>query len=298
MFLRIQLEIETAAHHGQCDDGLEQRKLIPYALALSAAKGQVREVHRRLVGHLLVDGETIGVKPVGLLPQPWVAVKVPHRDEKVSSGLDFVPIQRDSLHRTADEHGRLGVEPHRLVDDASGELQVHHVLGCGLAVAAHLIHLSLNTRLDLRVGGQEEGGPGEHRRCSLVARDEQGHEVVAELLGRDVVSAGDEKVQNGRIRFAHVLLHELLVFVLDDFFGPRNEPVEGVVHHNERLLARLLPRHQPLQRGHLPVRDESDGAVLGLPQHGVHRLDNRIVLSERVEVVVEHRLADDVQRQA
>ena len=129
-------------------------------------------------------------------------------------------------------------------------------------------------------------------------RDEQRHQVVPQLLRRDVVAGRDEEVENRRIVPGEVLLDELLVGVFHDFLGSLDEHVERVVDHDERLLARLLPWHQPLKRRHLPVRDERHAAVLSLAQHGVHRLDHRVVLLQRVEIIVEHRLADDVQRQA
>ena len=128
-------------------------------------------------------------------------------------------------------------------------------------------------------------------------RDEQRHEVVPELLGRHVVPGGDEKVEDGRIVAAEVLLDEFLVRVLHNLLGALDEHVESVVDDDERFLARLLPRHEPPERRDLPVRDERHRSVLSLAKHGVHSLDHRVILLERVEVVVEDSLADDVQRQ-
>ena len=62
---------------------LEERELIADALALAAAERQVRKVLRGLVGHLLVEGEAVRVELVRVIPQPRVAMQVPHADEEV-----------------------------------------------------------------------------------------------------------------------------------------------------------------------------------------------------------------------
>lgn len=49
-------------------------------------------------------------------------------------------------------------------------------------------HLLLDPLRVLRVLGQQEEGPGEHRGRGLMARDQQRHQVVTQLLGRDVVA--------------------------------------------------------------------------------------------------------------
>ena len=293
----IQVDVEPAADHRQGDDGLEERKLIADALALTAAEGEVREVLGDLVGHLLVQREALGDELVGLRPEARVAMQVPDGDEEIRPRLNLVPVQGHGLQRPSDQHRGLRVEPHGLVDHAGGVLELHHVLDRRPPVADDTVNLLLNLPHLLRVRGEEVGRPRQHSRRGLVPRDEQRHEVVPELLGRHVVPGGDEKVEDGRIVAAEVLLDEFLVRVLHNLLGALDEHVESVVDDDERFLARLLPRHEPPERRDLPVRDERHRSVLSLAKHGVHSLDHRVILLERVKVVVEHGFADDVQRQ-
>lgn len=60
--------------------------------------------------------------------------------------------------------------------------------------------------------------------------------------------------------------------------------------HLERLLHAPLPRHEPARRRQVPVGDRRRRAVLGLPQGGVDRLDDGVVVRQRVKVVVEDGL--------
>ena len=58
------------------------------------------------------------------------------------SYLEVVPPERVSFQCTANENGRLRVQPHRLVDDAHRELEVLDVLDPRRAVPEHAINLA------------------------------------------------------------------------------------------------------------------------------------------------------------
>ena len=46
----------------------------------------------------------------------------------------------------------------------------------------YLVHLCLNLRHDIRVGGEQKGRPREHSGGGLVTRHKHGHQVVTQLL--------------------------------------------------------------------------------------------------------------------
>lgn len=56
--------------------------------------------------------------------------------------LAGVAVEVVLLQRAADEHRRLRVQAHGLVDHACGELELLHVGQRGLAVANHTVHLA------------------------------------------------------------------------------------------------------------------------------------------------------------
>mmetsp|Transcript_47298 Transcript_47298/g.120700 ORF Transcript_47298/g.120700 Transcript_47298/m.120700 type:complete len:332 (+) Transcript_47298:87-1082(+) len=199
--VHVQLKVEAAHQHRERADGLKQRKLVADTLPAAAAKGEVLEPRGGLVGDGAQRAKLLphGPELVRLLPQLRGPVQVPHRDEHVVALLAGVAVEVVLLQRAADEHRRLRVQAHGLVDHACGELELLHVGQRGLAVANHTVHLLLDPLRVLRVLGQQEEGPGEHRGRGLMARDQQRHQVVTQLLGRDVVAGGNEEVQDGGV---------------------------------------------------------------------------------------------------
>mmetsp|Transcript_15603 Transcript_15603/g.33816 ORF Transcript_15603/g.33816 Transcript_15603/m.33816 type:complete len:481 (-) Transcript_15603:455-1897(-) len=313
---------EVRQHH--C--GLHDRKLVPHALADAAAEGQVGEVRGNLVGveplnqarveappplHLRVLELGLpahGVEGVGLVPERLGAVQVPHRNEDVRAleQLDLLVggglRQLHLLHGAPDQQGGLGVQPQRLRDGVPHQLQARQLLVLRpRAVAHHLVHLGLHLRHDLGVGGEEERRPREHGGGGLVPGHQHGHQVVAQLLvGRLLPAQVHQEPQQRRV------LHLFVVHVLEvlEVRGGAalvclaDELSQHVVDQLQVRLEPSLPRHHQAGAGDVPVGEVEGGAVLRLAQHVVHGLDHGGLLLHAAKVVVEHRLADDVQRHA
>mmetsp|Transcript_14219 Transcript_14219/g.42949 ORF Transcript_14219/g.42949 Transcript_14219/m.42949 type:complete len:333 (-) Transcript_14219:1210-2208(-) len=283
--------------HGKCRDCLEQSKLITNTLAPTAAEGQVGKVLGGLVWGALGGVEAGGVEAVGVAPVLRAPVQVPHADENICALRHLVAANDVVLQGATDEHGRLGVEAHGLVQAPGGPPQGLQVLQGGLPVPQNAVHLGLQAGGVLGVLRQAIQRPRQHRGGGLVPRDQQRHQVVPQLLAVNLVAAGQQEVQDAGVPLAHELLRELLVLRLHQLLALADELVQGGVHDGHGLRAAALTRHQRTQQRNVPVGDGVRAPVLRLPQCRVHRLDDRVIVSEAVEVVVKNSLPNDVQCQ-
>mmetsp|Transcript_5626 Transcript_5626/g.7843 ORF Transcript_5626/g.7843 Transcript_5626/m.7843 type:complete len:477 (-) Transcript_5626:346-1776(-) len=317
-------ELEPPEDQGQRAHGLQRGELVAHALARAAAKGQERKVGHHLVGieqrlrglrvvarpvpDCRVGGralEPVGVVREGLLPEVRVVVDVVHGDEQVHPAHDRHRVALVGLgqlvvsQRPADEQRRLGVLAQGLRDAQPHQLQFPDVLHGGRAVAHHRVHLGLHRPQQLRLLRHLEEHPGEHGGGGLVAGDEHGHEVVAQLLARGVLPPQvHQEPQQAGVGDGVVVACLKLLQVHSVLRGqrPRHQLVQHVVEHAQVRVEPAQPRHQQPRAGQVPVGQRDLAAVLHLLQQRVHRLHDRRLLGDGAEIVVEDALADDVQR--
>ena len=90
----------------------------------------------------------------------------------------------------------------------------------------HHPHLLADARDDVGPVRQQVHRPREHRGRRLVARDEQRHQVVAQLLARDVVAARDQEVQDRGVGLRQELVLKVAALGVDERLGARDERVK------------------------------------------------------------------------
>mmetsp|Transcript_7147 Transcript_7147/g.11222 ORF Transcript_7147/g.11222 Transcript_7147/m.11222 type:complete len:453 (-) Transcript_7147:652-2010(-) len=315
-------ELEPPEDQGQRAHGLQRGELVAHALAAAAPKGQEGEVGRdlprvqprhpiRVVALPAFDARVRerplppgGIEPLRVLPVGRAAVQVPGRDEHVRAlqqpGLPggAPPGQRVRLQGAADEQRRLRVQPQGLDQRHAHQPEVLQVADGGVPAAGqHRVHFAADRRQRLRLLGEVEEAPGQHGRGGFVARDQHRHQVVPQLLARGVLPPHVHQEAQQRGVLAHLALLQLLHVALHrGLVGQHDQLVQDVVQDLHVLLELHLAGQHVLDEGDFPVGDEAGAAVLGLLERGVHALDHGALLGHAVELVVEDRAANDVQR--
>mmetsp|Transcript_39105 Transcript_39105/g.94122 ORF Transcript_39105/g.94122 Transcript_39105/m.94122 type:complete len:684 (-) Transcript_39105:717-2768(-) len=320
-----QSKVEFVHDHGQSDTCFDQRKLVPDALPLPGPEWKEGIVARNLVRiqavlrHLIriVTPPSLHARilewplpprrvvPLRILPVLRRAMQIPRRDENVRppQHLDASEARAAGgegvLHPCAtDEHGRLGVEAQGLDQCHPRLFHFDDVLVVRTGFGAHdRTDLGLDLRHEARVVAHEsKHGPCEHRRRSLVSRNEHGHQIVPEDLARQILPPHiRQEPQQARIVPRLPLLKLLHRGLLTGLDRPVDELREYVVEHAHILSEFDLSPHPFTCVRQIPVGYERRRSVLRLAQHAVHCLDHRRLLRHRSEIVVEHGLADDVE---
>mmetsp|Transcript_30401 Transcript_30401/g.51214 ORF Transcript_30401/g.51214 Transcript_30401/m.51214 type:complete len:264 (+) Transcript_30401:355-1146(+) len=259
-------------HHCQHHRGLHDRELVAHTLADPAPKRQVRKVGGDLVGVEALDQlgvESIPslhlrvfkllfpahrVEGVGLVPEVLRVVQVPHRNEHIRAlqQLDlligFALRQFNFLDRPADQDRGLRVQAQRFRHRESHHLQAHELIvgrADTLLRAHHLVHLCLNLRHDIRVGGEQIGRPREHGGGGLVTRHKHGHQVVTQLLVGGLLPSEvhQEAQQRGILHIC--VVHVLQVLEIGGgavVIGLADQLGQHVVHQLQIRLEPPLPR--------------------------------------------------------
>ena len=124
----------------------------------------------------------LGAEGLGVVEPAGVAVEDPLRDQQLRPLRDGVAADLERLDRLAADRPGGRIEPHRLADDVARVGQPGHVGGRrGPAVAEDLVELGREPGLGLGVAGEQVEGVGQRQRGGLVAGEEEGHALVAEL---------------------------------------------------------------------------------------------------------------------
>ena len=115
----------------------------------------------------------------------------------------------------------------------------------------------------------------------------------------------DEESQEGRVLKRRIVSGFERLNIL---FGARqqrllNERVEAVVDEGDVRLERLLPLHQRphaqgfvAKNGHLPVREEEEGAMLGFLHQTIDGIDDTCMSYEEEDTLYNHTPASDHRR--
>mmetsp|Transcript_1603 Transcript_1603/g.4036 ORF Transcript_1603/g.4036 Transcript_1603/m.4036 type:complete len:249 (-) Transcript_1603:1336-2082(-) len=203
------LNVKLLKHLSEDNDGLHHRKLIADALALPPPKGNIGEigvhligVHARILARLIAlpAGEVTErllllvppqrVEGVWLIPQVWIPMQVPHRDENVCplAQLDRLllhhPIRPGSrgvlsgvregklhgLQRPAKKDGGLRVESEALREGHAGDIQLLDVVKLNVPIPDNPVNLLLNLGHPLLVLSKLKGRPRQQRPRRLVTR--------------------------------------------------------------------------------------------------------------------------------
>mmetsp|Transcript_29603 Transcript_29603/g.96420 ORF Transcript_29603/g.96420 Transcript_29603/m.96420 type:complete len:406 (+) Transcript_29603:591-1808(+) len=226
-------------------------------------------------------------------------MNVVHGDDDVLALRDFVVAGESvGLLGAADEHGRVWVEAHRFVDAAREVLELRVVVKGGGALGAEdAVNLALRLRHLVRVLGEEVERPREDGAGGFVSGDEHGEEVVAELLFGNLRACCEEEAQDGGVRLVEVFLvaRDALALLLHHALALGDEHLGALLDGAHRRLRLALARGEQPEPRHLPDGEQVGGALLRLFERGVDGLDDGRFGVERLKVVVEHRLPDDVE---
>mmetsp|Transcript_73752 Transcript_73752/g.190306 ORF Transcript_73752/g.190306 Transcript_73752/m.190306 type:complete len:883 (+) Transcript_73752:544-3192(+) len=317
--LRRRLEVKALEQADQDGLRLEQSELVTDALTRARAEGQegvirveLADVVAALLGveaapaALALDrrlpAQRVELGSV-LAPELFRPLQRPGRDEDVLPRQEIHSLA-DALaggsrghlvavDAAADQKRRLRVEAERL---QKRPLQERHFLerlpGEG-AIAHHgvdLVQGTIQEMLLLRLHELVEG-PREEGRRGLVARDEQRHEVVAQLPRGDILAPGaDQELQKRHLlAVIRLLLADLLHLVADEL-------IQHGVQQRKILLVILLVAENVGSPREVPVGEDGLRTTLSLTQHGVGSVHHGRLALHGAEVVVEDSLADDVKR--
>mmetsp|Transcript_11671 Transcript_11671/g.36092 ORF Transcript_11671/g.36092 Transcript_11671/m.36092 type:complete len:240 (+) Transcript_11671:678-1397(+) len=135
-----------------------------------------------------------------------------------------------------------------------------------------------------------------------MARDEDAHQVIAQLVGRRLLAAGQKKAQQRGIAVIHeqrvvqVVLAARLGF--EDALGLCHQLLHRPANERDGVPGDPLAlRHGARDgAGQLVDGHQVHCAGLALLERGVYSLHQRVLGGQAIEVVVECRLTDHVQR--
>mmetsp|Transcript_10135 Transcript_10135/g.28434 ORF Transcript_10135/g.28434 Transcript_10135/m.28434 type:complete len:476 (-) Transcript_10135:486-1913(-) len=320
--IRIEIEIKSTQNHCQSNRGLQGCELITNALARSATKWEVSEVRCHLVGVEIVfplgwvislplryvgvgirPSEAIRVEQIRFRPEAPISVNVVEGDENIHTS-DHSRLSATSLGQIivlsgpSDKQRRLGVETESLGDNQTQVFHVLDVLQGWCAITDNAVNLLPCLGHAFWVFGELEECPSQHSCRRLVAGNKHGHQIVTKLLVVHVRSAHihKETKEGGVLNFLIIAFLQLFnVFHLPSLLGPINQIIKDVIEKSQIGVELAQTRNDFVRKRQIPVGSRRHGTVLGLNESAVHGLDDRTLLGDGSKVVVEYRLANDIQ---
>mmetsp|Transcript_20111 Transcript_20111/g.60708 ORF Transcript_20111/g.60708 Transcript_20111/m.60708 type:complete len:395 (+) Transcript_20111:1148-2332(+) len=315
----LEAERESLQQHGHGHDSLHHGELVAHALAHAAAEGDECEVGGHFiwiqrialscwsvpgpcpaeirVAELLL--ETGRAELIWLAPQIWRPVQIPHANEQVAPLSDGVAAIGALEARgkgvvcqgAADENGWLRVQAQRLRQARPQQWHLPDGLQIGGPAGEGGVHFGGDLGGDVGVLHEEKQRPRQHGGGGLVAGDEHGHQVVAQLAVVHVGAAHvDQEPQQARVSHLGVvpLLESFQVLGLAALACQPDQLIQAVIDHHQVSPELALTWHHVPGKREVPVGDVKRGSVLGLLEQTIHGLDDRGLGGDAAEVVVEH----------
>ncbi|MQY40543.1 hypothetical protein SRB17_85760 [Streptomyces sp. RB17] len=277
-------ELELLQHQRQGQLGLGEREL--------PADAGTPAVAERLVGVLVVLGAVLRQPPVdvellGAVPRLGVRVERPHQQVHLRARLEFVLAADDGvLDRGLHDLRDGSPEAQGLLQDPRDHVHLHDGVVVRHRVARqHPVHLGVGLGQHVRVAHQRVGGERQQTAGGLVAGDQEGHDLVADVVV--VQRLAGLRVGGLQHQAQQVVLTAglPLTALLDHIF-------DQVPHQLDVLVVPLVVVHP--QRGHRRQ-------LLRAPHRLGQRLEDRVeegvqlLLVEGIEPVAEPGQGDGVQ---
>ncbi len=268
---------EALGDRRQEQDGFHRGERVADALARPTAEGEVGKA-RQAAGE--VAGPSLGAERLGVLEPAAVAMHHPRRHDHDDAARKGMAGHLGRSRRLSSDGIGRRVQAHGFVDDHLGVRQSRQVGHGGRVRAEHRAQLIAEPRVDLRVLGEEIPDPRQCHRGGLVPCHEEGHGLVADLLGgHPAAVVGVLRVQEDGEQVAAVLatLPASGDHAVDDLIEAADRPARSEVGRCRHPVGEEL-EHAPQSRAEVLDQD-------------VQRLGDRVALVR--DVGVEESLGDD-----